>query len=447
MIEHLSTGIDWIKGQSQADKRWKYYKGEHDLPFAPDGVSNEYLEIRNQSRVPLIRLATRIPVQRLRVGGFRSSLTSGTDDATWDAFNKNRLASKSRLLYTHALALGYGVLSVWPGEEEAIIDIENPLNLYLHLDPTNPTRLDYVVKYLEQEGRAWVYTDTLITEYAYDKQGNGWVRVNTVPNKVKRVPFVVFAPEQDADGTFNSMVDSLIPMQRAIDTMRFNLLLAAQFAAYRQRVVVGYDPVMRDGDGNVLFQSDGDGNPITDGDGNPLPMISKPGKVGVDRLLVFPGADTKVFDLDESNLTYYETALNHLMNTFASVAQVPAQHLAGDFKNVSGDLMVATEATLRGLLSSLQTVFSDSWADVWDMASTAQGKEYAPYVIWMDAEPKSLQAVADAASKMVPNGAPIRLFLEMLGGASQHDVNRWMQEGQSDLQAKLARDLEDFSTT
>lgn len=446
MLENLKTGIDWIKAQSQADTRWKYYKGEHALPFAPDGVSNEYLEIRNQSRVPLIRLAIRIPVQRLRVGGFRASSAGGNDDATWDAFSTNRLASKSRLLYTHALALGYGVLSVWEGDNDAVIDIENPLNLYLHQDPVDPTRLEYVVKYLEEEGRAWVYTDDLIQEYEYDDQGNGWVLVSEINNKMGKVPFVVFAPEQDADGSYNSMVDSLIPMQRAIDTMRFNLLLAAQFAAYRQRVVVGYDPVMRDGDGNVLFQTDADGNALTDADGNNIPLIARPGKVGVDRLLVFPGADTKVFDLDESNLTYYETALNHLMNTFASVAQVPAQHLAGDFKNVSGDLMVATEATLRGLLTSLQTTFSDSWADVWEMASLAQGKEYAPYVIWMDAEPKSLQAVADAASKMVPNGAPIRLFLEMLGGASQHDVNRWMQEGNADLQAKLARDLDEFST-
>lgn len=442
MLDLLEIGLENIGSHGDADKRWKYYKGEHDLPYAPEGVSDEYHEIREQSRIPLIRLSIRLAVQRLRVGGFRADLQASNDDATWKAFLNNRLATKGRLVYTHAMALGYGVFSVWRGEEEVEINVENPLNLYLHHDPANPSRLLYVVKYLPDSETAYVYTGDTI--HRYGKDGGEWFLEEEMDNPIGRVPFVVFAPEQEADGTYNSMIDSLVPMQRAIDTMRFNMMLAAQFAAYRQRVVVGYDPVVRDADGNVQYKTDNNGNQVTDGDGNPIPIISKPGKAGVDRLLVFPGEDTKVFDLQESNLTYYKAALDHLFNSFASVAQVPAQHLAGDFKNVSGDLMQATEATLRGLLSSLQSTFSDSWHELWELASLAQDKDYANYVIWMDAEPKSLLQIADAASKMVPNGAPISLFMEMLPGANQHDVKRWIQEGEDDLQKKLAADLEGF---
>lgn len=437
MDDRLKEGLDAIAATSKADWRWKYYQGNNELPYAPKGVNNEYGELREQASLPLIRLAVRLPIQRLRVAGIRADVDAGNDDLTWRLFTKNRLQTASRLVYTHALALGIGVMSVWRGDEVAEVNVENPLNLHLHFDPLKPTRIEWAVKVVDDN--AWLYTNETI--YQYVNNGSGWELVGGVPNKVGRVPFVIFAPERDADGTCNSMVDSLVPMQRAIDTMRFNLLLAAQFAAFRQRIVVGYDPVLRDVDGNVVYKTDAEGNQITDGDGNPIPIINKPGKAGVDRLLVFPGHETKVFDLEESNLTYYKAALDHLISSFASVAQVPPQYLVGDFTNVSGDLMVATEATLRGHLGALQAAFSDAWQEVFELASLAQGEDYAENVIWADAEPKSLGQIADAAAKMVPQGMPISVFAQMLPGANQHDVTRWVAEGKDDLMKQLESEL------
>lgn len=440
--EKLLHGIDQISQHSEADRRWGFYKGIHDLPFAPHGVNSEYMELRKQSRVPLIRLAVRLPVQRLRIGGWRSSGTGGNDVKTWEAYAANKLATKSRTLYTHALAIGYGVVSVWRGENHPVIKVEDPAMLHIEFSKADPDEIEYVVKHWVEGNRdvAYVYEPDTITRYVRVEK-NDWEVNRQFDNDLGRVPFVVFAPERDADGTCNSTIDALIPMQKAIDTMRFNLLLAAQFAAFRQRVIVGYDPVIRDNNGNIQYETDADGNVVTDKDGNSIPLITPSPRVGVDRFLAFAGEGTKVFDMEESDLTNYNAALDQLINVFASVAQVPAQYLIGQFKNVSGDLMTATEATLRSFVFATQQAMSDSWREVWELASLAQGEEYAPNAIWMDAAPKSLSEIADAASKMVPNGMPIQAFMAMLENADQVAIDEWAKQGKDALSRALSNDL------
>jgi hypothetical protein len=460
------SGLAALRRTAPAQKtRWDLYKGEHDLPYAPDGVNAEYLALREMARVPLVRLAIRTGVQRLRIDGIRLGSSDDRDKATWKVWQANRLDSLQRLVYVHGAVFGKGIVSVWPNGSDPdlpLIKVEDPRRVHVEPDPMDPFRPLWAVKTWDEarstplgvrytakcatlfdaEGFVWRWETSSPTNLS---DVGAWDLVDVFDNPLgPRVPFVVFAPEMDADGDTLSMVDPLVPMQRSIDTIRFDLLLAAQFAAYRQRVVVGYDPVLRDEDGNPVVKTDDQGNPILDEHGMAQPVTASPGRVGVDRLMVFPGADTKVFDLAESNLANYVTALDMLLATFAATAQVPSQYLAGDFKNVSGDLMVATEATLLSLVKDLQTAYSDSWEEVFSLANIARGEAELPLgteVVWADEAPKDISVVASAMAQMVPNGAPARMFLEMLPGATQAKVERWMGMSANALQRALAGDL------
>lgn len=454
------AGIAVLKKEDRKNAhRWDLYKGEHPLPYAPVGVNEEYLELREMARVPLVRLAVRTACQRLRVDGIRLGQSEDRDKATWDVWQANRLDSRQRIVYTHAAVFGRGIVGVWPDNDEPVITVEDPRMVHVEPDPMDPFRPAWAVKRFAEKRRtalgilydaqvAIVYTDAHVWRYETEAPvsswlGGEWTLADDFANPLRRVPFVVFAPEMDADGSTLSLVDPLEPMQRAIDAIRFDLLLAAQFAAYRQRIVTGYDPVLRDDDGNVMVKRDAEGNPILDAQGLEIPMTASPGRVGVDRLLVFDG-DAKVFDLPESNLSNYVTALDMLLSTFAATSQVPAQYLAGDFKNVSGDLMVATEATLLSFVKDLQTAYGDAWEEVFSLANLARGEAEVPLgseVVWADESPKSLSVVASAMSQMVPNGAPARMFLEMLPGATQQKVERWMGMSGDALQRALAGDL------
>ncbi|NKS66772.1 phage portal protein [Rhodococcus hoagii] len=162
-------------------------------------------------------------------------------------------------------------------------------------------------------------------------------------------------------------------------------------------------------------------------------------------MLVFPGTDTKIFDLPESDLGNYVTALDMLVATFAAVAQVPPQYLIGDFKNVSGDLMVATEATLRSLVTDLQTSYGESNKDVVRLAAIARGDDADELsdleVDWSDADPKNINQLASAAAQMVPNGAPLKMFLEQWPGSTPRTVERWMTDAKDEMSRAIAGDF------
>lgn len=454
----LDLGNSLLDQKAMAEQqRRDYVEGVHDLPYAPQGVNAEYEALRQMARVPLIRLAVRTPCQRLRVDGVRTGDDAADRELWRNVWQANHLDARQRIVYTDALTYERGgIVSVWPNPENAdapFVQPEDPRNVFVYADPSNPFRPLWAVKRWTEQREATFGTTEYRVEMLYE-QGFIWRYesvgggsrefVDVIDNPLGEVPFVTFSADLSADGSSRSMVDALVPMQRAIDTMRFNLLLAAQFAAYKQRVVVGYDPVLRDADGNVVVQRDADGNPVLDDNGMEQPVTSSPGRVGVDRMLVFPGTDTKVFELSESNLNNYVTALDMLVATFASSAQVPPQYLVGDFKNVSGDLMVATEATLLSLVQDLHTAFGESWERVFALAQKARRRAPLPFdaeVVWADASPKSLASVASAMSQMVPNGAPARMFLEMLPGATPQKVERWMGMSTDALSRALAGDL------
>lgn len=448
----VDEGIERIvQGKPQREVNWAYYKGLHpELPFAPAGASEEYHTLRKQAQLPLIRLAVRTPCQRLKATGVHARGERGkdskeADDRLWKIWQANKLDSQQRLPYIHSMVYPRGYVSVDPFSiQDGVpkIRVEHPDFVWLEMDPRDPLQELWAVKRFverrisntgaeERVERAYLYTDQGV--YPMSRQrGGGWVEQTPIryPAGFRGSnPITAFTVDPDGMGGEVSWIESLIPQQKAIDTVRFDLLLAAQFAAYRQRIATGYDPVVRDENGNILYQKDEDGNPILDPQtGLPMPIISSPGNVGVDRLLAFPGADTNIFDLAESDLANYGTAAELLIGGFSATAQVPPQYLIGKFDNVGADLMVATEATLISLLSDLKLSHGESWERVNTKASLAVGDpqlvDQSSEMDWADATPISLQQIGDFASKVVPLGFPMEAVVAMLPGSTQQMVNR-----------------------
>lgn len=434
--------------------RKRAYAGEHELPFAPEGASQEYMELRKMAALPLVRLAVRTASQRLRSTGVRTAAGEDFDKGLWRVWAANRMRSRARIPYVDGLRHDRGIVAVWPNPkrmEQPVVRPESPESVWVEPDPADPFSSIWALKRWTErdpQGRPKSVV-VLYTAEEWVKYSGPSDRQMTVEaagkNPLGAVPFVTYVPEIDSLAEGTSYVDALMPAQRAVDTMRFNVLLAAQFAAFRQRIATGYDPVVRDENGEPMPLLGPDGNPLLDEHGQAVAMVKSPGKVGVDRMLVFPGVDTKVFDLAESNLANYITVLEHLIATFASTAQVPPQYLVGDFKNVSGDLMLATEATLTSFVDDLQTSYGESDKEVFRLIDIARGGDGTPCddleVDWAPSAPEDVQQIASAASQMIPNGAPLQMFLERLPGANPRTVERWMAMAQDELQRALGGDF------
>ncbi len=465
--EYLARGLSAIDSKrSTWRRREDYYRGRQDLPYAPQGVNAEYLSLREMSIANWLGLAMDTPIQRLRAEGFRTGRDADADTAAWnEVWQPNKLDSRQRIVYTQMVVHGQGIMSVWPnpaGRRSPVIRPENGERVHLEPDPEDPFSVKWAVKTFTVDDRTgsglvlpktWVSSPERQVGVVYDattwarfeRAGSTysaeWLLRDGGEHRLGQPPFVPFDNRQDADGRAQSGIEPLMPAQDAINTIRFQTLLAMQFSAFRQRVFTGFDPVLRDADGKVVYRRDTDGNVVLDADGQPVPIVNSPGRVGVDRALVFPGIDTKVFDLPESNLANYVTVLGEFLSDLFAVGQVPPQYLLNRMANLSGDALAGAESTLQSLVSDLQRWTGESLEEVMRLANRARGEDepdLASEVIWADAEARSFAQTIDGITKLISVRFPTEAGFEMIPGATPPKVRRWVD------MAKQERETDPF---
>lgn len=447
----LATGVVRLtEAEAGFVRREEYCDGIQDLPYAPEGVNAEYLRLREMSIANWIDLAARAPVQRLRPEGFRTGRDEEADVATWDeVWQANDLDARQRIVYRQMMVHSRGIMSVWPNAADRarpIVRPENVRRVWIEPDPEDPFVNEWAVKVITSElvnpdtapltarktDVGFVYDRS--GEWArFEKHGSGaWGYAGGGDSGLGDVPFVAFDNNLDADGRPRpSIVEQLIPAQDSINTIRFQTLLAMQFSAYRQRIFTGFDPVMKDEQGNTLWQRDAEGGLILDENGQPMPALVNIGRVSVDRALVFPGADTKVFDLPESNLGNYISVLGEFLTQFFAIGQIPPQYLLSRMANLSGDALAGAESTLSSLVEELKRWTGDSLKKLMRLASRARGEGFddlAAEVLWADTEARSFAQIVDGVQKLIAVGYPREASFEMLPGMTPQKLRRVMDQ-------------------
>jgi hypothetical protein len=483
--DYLARGLHEINAKAKVWKRREdYYRGDHDLPFAPEGVNREYLALREMSVANWVALAMDAPVQRCRADGFRTGRDTDADRTTWnEVWQPNKLDARQRITYTQMVVHGRGLMSVWPNprnRRSPVIRPENGKRVHLEMDPEDPFTVKWAVKTFQlpaaPQAALWLPAAAdsarrpVDVAVVYDADtwarferpgvaagttvlvGSDWQLLAGGTHPLQEPPFVAFDNRADADGVPQSAIEPLIPAQDAINTIRFNTLLAMQFSAFRQRVFVGYDPVRRDDQGNVVYQKNPDGTDRLDSAGQKVPVVDSPGRLGVDRGLVFPGTETKVFDLAESNLGNYIEVLGEFLTQMFAVGQIPPQYLLSRMANLSGDALAGAESTLASLVADLQRWMGESLEQVMRLANRARGEEEADVaseVIWADAEARSFAQTIDAITKLIAVNFPRRAAFEMIPGATLTKVDAWMEQVEAEAAdptlERLTRDLIDAS--
>jgi hypothetical protein len=447
--DRLETGLAHLRDAEPAFiKRERYYDGDQDLPFAPEGVNAEYLALREMSIANWIGLAADAPVQRLRPEGFRASRDAEADQATWDeVWDGNNLDALQRIAYTQMMTHSRGLMSVWPNARDRrspIVRPESVRRVHIEPDPEDPFTGLWATKAVSADlydttagvptprkrDMAWVYDADGTWMRLERERAGAWRVAGGGDSGLGDLPFVPFDNNLDGDGRPRpSIIDQLIPAQDAINTIRFNTLLAMQFSAYRQRVFTAFDPVMKDDQGSVLYRKNADGTPMLDENGLPVPALVNIGRVGVDRALVFPGADTKVFDLPESNLQNYIEALNTFVTDFFGRGQIPPQYLLNKMANLSGDALTGAESTLSSLIADLQRWIGGSLKKIMRLAGQARGDDLPTVgseVLWADAEARSFAQIVDGVQKLISVGYPREAAFEMLPTMTPPKLRRVM---------------------
>lgn len=449
----------------RVEKREQYVHGEQELPFAPVGVSVEYLKLREQSIANWMDIWAKAPVQRLRLAGIRTG-NKDRDQMLWtNGYQANQWDMRQASVYRSTMMHGRGLASVWPNAKKRARPIARPESFkltHVQMNPDDPFEIEWVAKIYVVDDPApssafllpagltrtktigIVYDDVGATRFEHGGlQGGEWRFVSFVPHGMETVPFALFDYQTDEMGNPWSGLDHMIPQQDALNTIRFNSLLALQFSAFRQRIISGFDPRVRDANDQIIYRTDKDGAPLVDENGAPVPVLLSPGRPGVDRMIAFPGIDTKVYDLPESNMANYVALHENFLVNFFATGQIPPQYLLARMANLSGDALTGAESTFMSLLGELELSLGEGNERMGELMWRAMGKDddWSPDTesVWADTEARSFAQVIDAIVKLISAGLPRRDGFAMIPKMTSQRLDEIMANVEEEsLDARLA---------
>lgn len=415
-----------------------YYDGRHPLAFASRRFREAFgglFDAFADNFCPLVvdAVEERLNVEGFRWGGImapgrttRTETLAQADADAWRIWQSNQLDAESQKAHTTALTLGEADVIVWadpdPGKPPRIT-IESPREVYVALKPGEPrVRQAALKRWLDDDDRlhAFVYLPDAIykwrstTEYrdGLAMAGVTWEQLDTpgepwpLPNPLGVVPVVPLPNRPKLSGVGESELQQVIPAQDAINKTAMDMLIASEFAAYRQRYAL-----------NLLVPTDDSGRP------------TQPWNLGADRLLVVPppedyqqGDPLPSFgEFDVSDLRPYVAAIELWVQHIATRTRTPAHYMLGQSGSFpSGESLKATETGLVAKVHRAMRHYGEGWEEVMRLAFAVAGDASKAKVpdaetIWGDPESRSEAEHVDAITKMASLGVPQVVLWEELG--------------------------------
>jgi len=411
----------------------RYYDGHQPLAFASDRFREAFGmrfgadrgRVFGSNFMALVVDATR---ERLEVQGFRFEDEDGDDDL-WDIWQANDMDGWSAVAHTEALKKGVVYALVEPAADDEgfeRITIEDPCHTIVELDPRTRRRVNGLKRWYDDEGHMVVvlYTPDWVYKYRSDKpllasvtSGPDYVFTSSagtnnayvlepmqvdgedwpLRNPAGVVPLVPLVNRPDINGNGRSEIDPVMSNQDAINKYRADALVAAEFAAFRQRWATGLD----------IPEDPDTGQPI------------EPFKSAVDRLWVVPPPDpddpverpdTKFGEFEATDLEPYRSMIEEEVGHVASISRTPYHYLIGQPTSVppSGESLKSSEAGLVRKVHTIAVFFGEGWEETMRVCLRMRDDPRADLrtaeTLWADPETRNDASTADSVQKLHSEG-------------------------------------------
>lgn len=432
--------------QAGLDKLQDYYDGRHPLAFASPKFRESFGGLFRAFADNFCPLVVDAVEERLNVEGFRlgtaetgsalpgagrstkSQELQTADQDAWRIWQANQMDAESQKAHTTALTLRESFVIVWANPDDAdtpSMTVETPREVIVALDAGNRRkRLAALKRWVGDDGYAYatVFLPDNLWKYRSAQPYRSGSNVqwedravegepSPLPNPLGVVPVIPLVNRPRLDRTGESEHEQVIPAQDAINKLAADMLVASEFAAFRQRYAL-----------NLEVATDPDtGRPI------------EPFRMGVDRLLVVPPPEdpqpgdpqVQLGEFEVSDLRPYVSAIELWVQHIATRTRTPAHYLLGQSGAFpSGESLKATETGLVAKVKRAQRHFGEAWEEVMRTAFLVLGDKERGTVqdsetIWADPESRTESEHVDAISKMAALGVPQVALWEELGFSPQ----------------------------
>jgi hypothetical protein len=404
------------KRRPELDRLESYFVGHTPLAYATSRFREEFGSMLAAINDNWTQLVVSAVEERLNVEGFRLGNDENADTRAWEIWQANRLDADSQVAHTEALKLREAHVIVWkPRPDQApVITIEHPRHVCVELDPENRSKRLAAAKSWRDQVHGQCCTVYLPDGiYKFRRGRRGWER-REVPNEPWPVPnewgVVPVVPLFNRPGLLvesASEIENILSKQDMINKLMADMIVAAEYSAFRQRWATGVDiPTMP-------------GTNAADDD-----FIS-----AVNRLWHVAAPDAKFGEFGQTDLSTYVKAIEMLVQHIASQTATPPHYLLTTGVLPSGESLRAAEAPLVAKARRKQRVFGEAWEEVIRIALLMDGTVVDGQVstIWSDPESRTESEHVDAVMKMKSLDVPTEELWRAVG-FSQSEIDRMRRQ-------------------
>jgi hypothetical protein len=461
--------LKWAIAQFQGNKRLaqiqlfaNYYDGNQPLAFATAKFRSTFGHLFKDFADNLCPAVVDSLSDRLKIQGWKSSARTSTKEVTpsdepgipnrvWlkvddpiadaadELWEDNKMGSRAATIHREALKTGNSYLLVWPGADmEAEFWPHTALEMVVDYDPNALGVISRAAKiwWLPREKR-WrlnVYLVDRIEKYITRQQSSNGIPSNhtqwgpttgdsggsIVNNPYGRVPVFHFANKACYQDGYSELRD-VVPVQDALNKAVMDMMIAMEFASFKQRYVIGMEVE------------------VDEETGEPSDQNVK--QYGVDRLLTFGGTkdEVAVGQFDSTDLQQFLQVQDKFRAECARISGTPLHYFlitTGDFP--SGEAIKSAEGRFVGKIEDRQEDWGPIWADA--MLFGMQMEEVIPEdteleSLWKDASPRSDSELADTAVKKKTLGVSRFQTLKELG-YDDEEIQTMLEEADAFAQAQ-----------
>jgi len=397
-----------------------YYHGKHDLAFATNKFRSAFGSLFANFSDNWCGLIVDAAEERLNIEGFRmGSAGTEADETAWEIWQRNGLDLDSQLAHTEALIYGSSYVLVWYGEDPTVpeITVESARQMIIGYSAgSRRKRVAAWKRWIDDDD--YVYGTLYTADYIYKYRSSSKVSSPTfrkytlnkpfdtdtiykiswiprpgeedpIPNPLGVVPVVEIKNNPMILEPGRSEIEQIIPLQSATNKLIADMLVAAEYGAFRQRWVTGLS-IPTDDNGNVI----------------------EPFEAAVNRVWHAENPDTKFGEFGQTDLTGYVKGIELLVQHAATISRTPPHYfLLNGGQSPSGESITSAEAGLVAKVKRKMRSFEEGWEEVMRIAFKVLGDEakasaYDSEVLWSNPAYRSNSALVDALLKLSYLGVP-----------------------------------------
>jgi len=408
------------------DLLWRYFDGDHPLIYSTERLREVFKDIRVRFVENWCAVVIDATMDRINLSGFRVANSDELTDVLNAAFMATELDLDSDDAHLAALVCGEAFIIIWQseaGELEAFYN--DPRQCHIEYEADNPRQKRWAAKWwidADDKFRLTLYYPDRLEYYVSKGKAENVESVSafvpaetpTAPNPFGVIP--VFHLRRDRRKV-QSELASAITLQDAINKLLSDMMVGAEYGAFRQRYVISQ------ADTNTLKNAPNEIWQIPAGDG--------------------AGQQTSVGEFGQTDLTYYLTAIDKLATAIAIITRTPKHYLYAQGGDPSGDALIAMEAPLNRKCDRYIERFTATWRKIGAFILQLQGYTVAEADITPQFDkPETVQprAEADIRQVGVNSGIPLVTMLREEGkdAAWIEQMQKDAQEARKQQQATLA---------